>query len=313
MRRSDIPSSPSSSIPRRRSPKRSSCRLLPHGSSPLLVATLSTLAWASSLFQDGCDFARVEGPIVERLTRLQNNSTTTTTTTTTGSIVVPPWLEFGIGAYRSPTRMVPNNRSSQGHKEGATETWKTTFDGSCQLYPPQYLDNAWVTSRAFSFLALVLGGGGTLFVWCSTCFVFGRATWRWTGYELMLGSLCQALAFVWFRTSICHWNTCHLFWGSKADIMAATLWWISGLLIVCCRYPTPRPSWNDDEMRQQEEEEEAALSTTGTDDVRIPSATSTDTPTPTPTLTPATTGLHRDVEENELETLTLPVDGAEMT
>lgn len=193
-----------------------SCFLLPHGSYSLFVSTLCTLGWLASLFQDGCDYAHVRGPVVKLL---MVNATQ-----------IPPWLEFGIGAYRAPTY---NNKE-----------WTTSFGGSCSLYPQEFMDEAWTTSRVFSFLALVLGGGGTLFLWCSTCFIFGRGTWRWTGYEILLASSCQGLSFVWFMTDICQWNQCSLFWGSKADIAACVLWLVGGVLVIC-RYPQP-DEWQDD-------------------------------------------------------------------
>jgi hypothetical protein len=211
------------------------CLVLPHGGYALLVATICTLAWSAALFQDGCDFARVQGPVVEGLLKASSSKESDSTTATT-PLIIPPWLEFGIGAYRSPIFVE------------STQQWETSFDEPCQLYPSDYKDAPWTTTRAFDFLALVMGGAGTLFLWlCSTCFVFGKATWRWTGYELLLASLCQSLTTVWFSTSICRWNTCQLFWGSKADIAAATLWCIAGILIVC-RYPTPKTTtWHDDD------------------------------------------------------------------
>jgi hypothetical protein len=49
--------------------------------------------------------------------------------------------------------------------------------GACVEYPFE-IDPAWTASKAFAFMALGIGGGGTLFAWCSTCFVFSRGTWR---------------------------------------------------------------------------------------------------------------------------------------
>ena len=194
-----------------------SCFLLPHGSYSLLVAILCTLGWLTSLFQDGCDYAYVTGPVVDVL---MVNATQK-----------PPWLEFGIGAYRAPVFV--------------NDEWSTSFGGSCTLYPPEFMDPTWTTSRVFSFLAQVLGGGGTLFIWCSTCFIFGRGTWRWTGYEIILASSCQGLCFVWFMTEVCQWNKCSLFWGSKSDIAASVLWLVGGILVIC-RYPQPQ-EWQDDD------------------------------------------------------------------
>lgn len=197
------------------SQRRTSRRLLmPHGSYALVIATVSTLGWLAALFQDGCDFARVEGSVIKHLE-----------TEGAGGGNSPPWLEFGLSAYREPIQ------NSNGD-------WETSFDTVCLLYPEDLMDDSWTTARTFAFLALVIGGGGTMFLWCSTCFVFSKGTWRWTGYELLLASLCQAIAFCWFATQVCDWNTCTLFWGSKADIAASVLWFFCGLLVIC-RYPNP--------------------------------------------------------------------------
>jgi hypothetical protein len=143
-----------------------------------------------------------------------------------------PYLEFGISAYREPLLIKGDDGKSE---------WVVDYTGACLEYPSEWeLDASWKASTAFSFLALVVGGGGTLFVWCSTCFVFSRGTWKWTGYELLFAAMCQAIAFVWFNTSICRANTCSMFWGSKADIMASSFWFISAVLVLC-RYPVPTP------------------------------------------------------------------------
>jgi hypothetical protein len=192
-------------------------RCLPHGCYSLFVATICTMAWIASLFQDGCDFAKVSGPIVAELT--------------TAGEIPPPWLEFGIGAFRSPS-----SDSIEGQ-----DTWYSDFEEECQLFEEEsenFMDTAWTTARTFAFLALVIGGGGTVFLWASTFFVFSRGTWRWTGYLIMIGSLCNSMTFLWFLTSVCGWNTCTIFWGAKADMVASSLWFLGGLLIIC-KYPLP--------------------------------------------------------------------------
>ena len=123
-----------------------SCRLLPHGWYGLGIACLSTVAWCASLYQDGCNYSIVRGDIVTQL----------------ASSNKVPYLEFGIGAYREPILL-----------EGQ---WKVDYGTTCSSYPFE-IDGAWKASKAFYFLALVIGGGGTVFLWCSTCFVFSRGTW----------------------------------------------------------------------------------------------------------------------------------------
>jgi len=200
--------------------------------------------------QDGCDFARVQGPVVAELTPVGD--------------LPPPWMEFGIGAFREPSAQSlaematanANNMnlnatgSSSGSGSGSSlslqfEQWYNNLsegEKNCQLFDEdtteKFIDNAWTTARTFAFLALVLGGGGSLFLWASTFFVFSRGTWRWTGYLILIGSLCNSMTSLWYLTSICSWNTCTMFWGSKTSILASSLWFFGGLFIVC-RYPTP--------------------------------------------------------------------------
>jgi hypothetical protein len=200
----------------------SKCRLMPHGSYTVWIATLSTIAWCASLFQDGCDYAKVTGTIVSELASRPD----------------VPYLEFGLGAYREPYPVAYTISGSTTDGSKSTE-WAVNYYGECTEYPFE-LDGYWKVSKAAAFLALVIGGGGTLFVWCSTCFVFSKGTWKWAGYELLVAAACQVLAFLWFRTGSCTMpgSTCVLFWGSKANIIATVCWMVAGICIVI-RYPTP--------------------------------------------------------------------------
>jgi len=115
--------------------------------------------------------------------------------------------------------------------------WSKNRTLGCTEYPSEVIlgimDSSWNTARTFAFLGLVLGGAGTSFLFCSICFVFSKVTWRWTGYELLLASLCQIVSLcTWFTTQLCSWNTCELSRGSKSDIAAVVLWTISGLMVV---------------------------------------------------------------------------------
>jgi hypothetical protein len=215
------------------------CRalLLPHGWYAVLVAFLATIAWAASWFQDGCNFAVVEGPLVIQLDP-------------TFTLETVPYLQFGLSTFREPSKLAEGNN------------YTISLTGNCTEYPqPQLLvDTTWTTARAFDFVALVLGGGGTLFVWCSTCFVFSRVTWRWTGYNLVLASLCQATVYVWFTTQLCSWNTCTWSYGSQSDLLAVIFWMLSGMLMVF-KYPTPKRervvvAQDETEFEQQQQQQQ---------------------------------------------------------
>ena len=184
----------------------SSCRLLPHGGYSLLPAVLTTMGWISALFQEGCDFAILTGPTVANWG------------------VDVPWLEVGFQAYREPV-----------YDENGT--WRTVYGGSCLEYPsPDPVDSIWQVSKGLNFVAVVLGGAGTFYLWFATLCVFSKATWRLAGLEVGLASVFQGLSFLWFRTELCGENDCTLGRGSQADIVASTFWMLAAILIYC-HYP----------------------------------------------------------------------------
>ncbi len=188
-----------------------SCRLLPQGAFPLVPTVLTTMGWIASLFQDECDYVRLEGEVVSKM----------------GDA---PWVEAGIKAYRQPKQ----NRD--------TGAWEVSYTGKCLQYPPSLVnteETPWKVSEAFAFMALVLGGGGTFFLWFATCCTFSRGTWRWAGYEVFLASVCQAVSFVFFQTTLCQENTCNLYWGSRSDILSVVFWFVASMFIFC-HYPLPR-------------------------------------------------------------------------
>lgn len=189
-----------------------SCQILPQGVWPVVPTLFTTLAWISSLFQNDCDYARVSGDIVQVLA---TNPRT-------------PWLEIGYKAYREP-------------REVSEGVWEASFRGRCLQYPNNVNtsdDLFWKLSIMFNFLALVLGGGATFFLWFSTCCTFSKGTWRWTGYEVFLASTFQAASFVFFKTDLCVQNKCELFWGSRSDMTAAALWMLAAVAIFVY-YPEP--------------------------------------------------------------------------
>lgn len=203
-----------------------SCTLLPHGGYALIPTVLTTCAWLSSIFQDGCDYAIVNGPIVQTMTGDENL----------------PWLEVGFAAFRKP------------RFDDESQTWAVTYSGSCVDYNPDRLefDPAWKAAKGFAFLALVLGGGGALFLWFSACCVFSKATWRWAGYEVLLAGTFQTMAFMWYGNDLCqHRNSCTFGWGSKADVVASVFWCLAALSIFC-KYPIPRSKQKDLETTQPE-------------------------------------------------------------
>lgn len=140
-----------------------------------------------------------------------------------------PYLEVGMSAYRIPVW------------DPVEASWSINYHDDCISYGEFEVGAVFELSRIFAFLALVFGGGGALFLWFSSCFVFGPSTWRWAGYEVALASLFQILAFSWFGSSLCGGdNSCTMHYGSNSDIIALIFWFCSAVLIFR-KYPTPTP------------------------------------------------------------------------
>lgn len=113
-------------------------------------------------------------------------------------------------------------------------------------------DGAWYFAYGTAFLGLVLGGGGAMFIWFSSCFVFEKNVWRWAGYELLAATIFQSLTYIWFATTLCKSNECRMEYGARADLVATILWSTSTLCIFC-RYPRVR-------VKAQQEREEVEMS-----------------------------------------------------
>ena len=228
----DFPSSSppphSPSLPSSSAASRSCCRCLPHGPYSLLVATFAVMGWMAALLQSGCEMAIVEGPVVQQLYPTFNENPLRI-------------MEFGYEVYRLPVQV--------------NATYVDPFGGEqqqqqCTEYPPELTkDTIWVVAQLLSFVALVLGGGGSVFIWCSSCFVFSKGTWRWTGYVLLLACGCQLGSFIWYKSHICTWNTCTISTGSKLDAVSALFWFCSSVMVIC-RYPRPNNQYENIQQDQ---------------------------------------------------------------
>ena len=189
------------------------CLLLPHGVYSLVITVLVTTGWLAALFEDGCNYAKLSGDLVVEELGLSPDI---------------PYVEVGLQAYRVPTLDAEN------------DNYDPEFFGQCVAYPDSVTpDLPWNFAKGFSFLALVLGGGATFYLWISTCCRFSRGSWRWAGYEVAAACLFQMLSFVYFLTDICQTNKCELFYGSKGDIVSSLMWLLAAILIFG-HYPTPR-------------------------------------------------------------------------
>lgn len=212
-------------------PRPNQCSCCPHGFYVAVPAIISTFGWLVRLSQDGCDYSRLTGPIVGgfyipcsyhalfKLNLIARRLCAADLTNNPGI----PFLDVGFNQYRVPTE-------DNGE-------WFTDFRFGCYDYNTDVvnIDTVWTFAKVMGFLSLVFGGGGTLFLWFSCCFLFSKSTWRWAGYELLLASIFQVLTFSWFGTEMCHGsdsqNTCTLYYGSKADFLSLTCWLVSAAFV----------------------------------------------------------------------------------
>ena len=138
-----------------------------------------------------------------------------------------PFINVGFKSFREPTL-----------EDGE---WINNFSMPCLEYNDDSVnkDGAWFFAYGTAFLGLVLGGGGAMLVWFSSCFVFEKNVWRWVGNELLAATILQSLTYTWFATTLCKSNECRMEYGARADLVATILWSTSTLCIFC-RYPRVR-------------------------------------------------------------------------
>ena len=119
-------------------------RLLPQGPLALVPTVLCTMAWISTLVQDGCDYAQVSGPSVEILS---------------GSDVVP-FVEAGRAGYRVPSYMYGPGNEDNGE-------WVIVYTDVCSSYGMVAIqqDWQWTFSRVARFITQTLGGSASLFLY----------------------------------------------------------------------------------------------------------------------------------------------------
>jgi hypothetical protein len=123
--------------------------------------------------------------------------------------------------------------------------WYIDYKTACEDFNTDTVNMGanWTFAKTMGFLSLLFGGGGSLFLWFSSCFALTKTTWRWAGYELLFASFCQVLTFSWFGVDMCHGSDdkdkCTLGYGSKADILALVCWLLAAAAIFG-KYPSPK-------------------------------------------------------------------------
>mmetsp|Transcript_29675 Transcript_29675/g.66983 ORF Transcript_29675/g.66983 Transcript_29675/m.66983 type:complete len:269 (+) Transcript_29675:201-1007(+) len=188
------------------------CHLLPHGLYVFLPASVALMAWLATLSKDDCDYAKVTGDIVAEIT---------------GSPEVP-FVEVGFDHWRGPEH------------NGETDEWSINIAEPCQEINTDIIrkDGVWRLSKGMSYFSLILGGAGTLLVWCAVWFYLSREIWRWPGILLCSSALVQALTFSWFGSAFCKEEStaCAMNYGARVDVLSCCLWMFSSLLVFS-RYP----------------------------------------------------------------------------
>ena len=199
--------------------------LLPHGGYPLLPATLSMMAWITSLSQDGCDFSRLTGPAVILLTGTDYY----------------PYVELGFQWYRVPAfyRDYDEWIVRYGDERLAYHSG-TGFDDGQDLNLDS--DFFWNIGKWMHFGGTVLGGSGCFFIWLSaSCMTFTRRSWFLGAIQIAFAALLHFLSLFWFFNVLCtiEGSTCHFFYGSKSSLLSASLYLVAFVTIML-KFPEPK-------------------------------------------------------------------------
>ncbi len=229
--------------------------ILPHGAWALIPATLATMAWMTALSLDGCDFARLTGPAVTKLTHSH----------------IYPFVEIGFRTYRVPNfysnfqtweirfndPRIPYGEIEYQHRslEGIDSSIdSTSTDHVEDVTVIQNLDERdenviinpthgffWKLGSMGHTLGILFGGSATLFLWVPClCLSCSERIWRIGGLKLLLASFFHFLSFLWFFNSLCmeRASKCNWHYGSYAIVITFLLY-IAGFFCVFMIYPKP--------------------------------------------------------------------------
>lgn len=171
------------------------------------------MAFWTALAQDGCDFAKLEGANVEKVS---------------GSDILP-FIEAGVSHYRAPLFYTVESE------------WKMVFTNECENYPEESIDIFVNLAKYFSLVSLIFGGSLTLFLWFTTCMTFSIRTWKFCAVEATLAALFRAGSFFFLFSSICSGNEskCNLAFGARMDIIGSGMYFVAALCL-SAHYPDPK-------------------------------------------------------------------------
>jgi hypothetical protein len=118
----------------------------------------------------------------------------------------------------------------------------------CRSYPDEvYIDAKWKSARAFSTLAIILGGFVTLWALVATCSPPSKSAFRVGGLVFLLCCFFQGLALLVLNSSACNntliedlqaitprvdiqsEDTCAMTAGAKCTIAATVLWFCAAI------------------------------------------------------------------------------------
>ena len=208
--------------------------LCPHGGFSLLVATLSSMAYLTTVSHDGCDFARITGPPTIALTAPYEY----------------PFVELGFNSFRTPVFYEELNE------------WQIRYSDKCRSYDSiasiantseenEKGDNGktkwkfdifWKFGHIAHQIGLILGGSACLFLWTTAiCIPITELNWKLLGLQIGIAALFHLGSFLWFFNDLCfqEGGECHWFYGSNTSIGSLVLYLFSSICILC-KYPEPK-------------------------------------------------------------------------
>ncbi|KAL7521116.1 hypothetical protein ACHAWX_005810 [Stephanocyclus meneghinianus] len=195
------------------------------------------------------------------------------TTVSTGTRPDDPFkLNFGLWYY-------------QGYSVVANPDQIIVYE-LCRSYPDGVtIDSKWKSARAFSTLAIVVGGLVTLWALVATCSPTSKSTNRVGGILFLLCCLFQGLAFLIMSSNACNStliqdldeitrfdiqveDTCAMIAGANCTIAATVLWFCAAIPAFKIDIPQRGAAVTEKEKEKEAEADEQTLDPDGHDVVK---------------------------------------------